>query len=382
MKKKVLILCDYYLPGVKGGGPIQSVKNIIDNLNKEFDFQVITLDRDLGDTEPYSNIKVNSWQTVENTQVYYMNAENFKVNKFIKLLNDVDYDILYLNTFFGIRMGILPIILTKLKKLKKCKIVLAPRGQFSSGALKIKEFKKKTYISIFKFLKLQNEILWHATTEIEKKDIISIFGRKIKINIANNLTIKYKDCKYTKNINKEIGKIKIVFLSRITTKKNLKKAINLLNGLKGEIIFDIYGPIEDKLYWDECKKEIEILQSNIRVNYKGIINHSEVKNTFEKYHVFLFPTLGENFGHVISEALIGGCIVILSDQTPWINLEKYKIGWDISLEDEYKFKHVIQHCIDMDKEEYDCLSRNSFKFAIEKSNSSVDVEETKKIFNI
>lgn len=382
MKKKVLILCDYYIPGVKGGGPIQSVKNITDNLNDEFDFYVITRDRDLGDTQPYSNIKQNSWQTVENAQVYYINPSNFKVNNFIKLLNQVDYEILYLNTFFGIKMAILPIVLVKLKKIKNCKIVLAPRGQFSSGALKIKKYKKKIYINIFKFLRLQNNILWHATTEFEKKDITSILGDKIKIKIANNLTIRNEDYKYTKNINKEIGKLKIVFLSRITPKKNLKKAIKLLKGLKGDVIFDIYGPVEDKLYWDKCKREIETLESNVVVNYKGIIKHSEVKSIFEKYHVFLFPTLGENFGHVISEALIGGCVVILSDQTPWRNLENFGVGWDIPLENEFEFKYAIQQCIDIGKAEYDNLSINSFKFGIEKSNSSVEIDKTREIFSI
>jgi hypothetical protein len=40
-----------------------------------------------------------------------------------------------------------------------------------------------------------------------------------------------------------------------------------------------------------------------------------------EYDLFLFPTLGENYGHVISEALASGCPVVISDQTPWRNLE-------------------------------------------------------------
>jgi glycosyltransferase involved in cell wall biosynthesis len=31
----------------------------------------------------------------------------------------------------------------------------------------------------------------------------------------------------------------------------------------------------------------------------------------------VFPTLGENFGHVIAESLSASCPVICSDQTPW-----------------------------------------------------------------
>ena len=55
------------------------------------------------------------------------------------------------------------------------------------------------------------------------------------------------------------------------------------------------------------------------------------KNLFE-YHFFILPTLGENFGHVFIEALAAGCPLIISNRTPWLELEKKGIGWDIPLE--------------------------------------------------
>ena len=69
MKQKVMIFTGYYLPGVKGGGPIQSIKNLVNNLSDIFDFYIVTSDRDLGDTEPYSNIKVDEWNQISNTMV-------------------------------------------------------------------------------------------------------------------------------------------------------------------------------------------------------------------------------------------------------------------------------------------------------------------------
>ena len=52
----------------------------------------------------------------------------------------------------------------------------------------------------------------------------------------------------------------------------------------------------------------------------------KVIETFSKYDVFLFPTKGENYGHVIFEALAGGCIPIISDQTPWNDIEQAGCG--------------------------------------------------------
>src|SRR5581483_8212658 len=62
----------------------------------------------------------------------------------------------------------------------------------------------------------------------------------------------------------------------------------------------------------------------------------------------LFPTHGENYGHVIREALAAGCPVIISDQTPWRGLEALGVGWDLALSDPQAFTGVLQRCIDMD----------------------------------
>ena len=59
IKKKILVLNGQYLPGYKGGGPIQSCANMIENLSDKFDFYVLCADRDFKDDKPYENIKIN-----------------------------------------------------------------------------------------------------------------------------------------------------------------------------------------------------------------------------------------------------------------------------------------------------------------------------------
>jgi glycosyltransferase involved in cell wall biosynthesis len=60
----------------------------------------------------------------------------------------------------------------------------------------------------------------------------------------------------------------------------------------------------------------------------------------------LFPTLGENYGHVICEALNAGCPVLISNQTPWRNLQEKGVGWDFPLEEEERFTATLQQCVD------------------------------------
>ena len=65
--------------------------------------------------------------------------------------------------------------------------------------------------------------------------------------------------------------------------------------------------------------------------YPGSADHEQVPQIIERYDLFFLPTLGENYGHVIAEALTAGTPVLLSDATPWRNLNSHGIGWDIPL---------------------------------------------------
>ena len=380
MRKKILILTDYYLPGVKGGGPIQSIRNMVDNLADEFDFYILTSDRDFGDNRSYNNIKTDVWLQVGKAKVYYTDKSKLSFRKLDNILNKFAYDIIYLNSFFSYKFSIMPILLKRVNRIS-AKIVLAPRGEFSPGALGLKSNKKKLYIQLSKIIKMYTDVRWHATAITEKKDIESIFGEKVNIFIAGNLTGTYKGLQFKRSIEKKKNELKVVFISRIHPKKNLKQALVFLKSLKGNIKFNIYGPIEDKSYWDECKEVIEDLPKTISVSYKGVINHDKVTSVFKSHHVFLFPTLGENFGHVIYEALISGCPVIISNQTPWRNLESIQVGWDIDLSDKNKFIRSLQTCVDMGRDDYTIISKNAFYYGIKKANKRDNITNTSMLFH-
>jgi glycosyltransferase involved in cell wall biosynthesis len=162
---------------------------------------------------------------------------------------------------------------------------------------------------------------------------------------------------------KERGSLKIIFISRITIKKNLFGAIKMLDGLKGKITLNIYGPIEDKAYWKTCRQYSKRLSTNIQVFYKGILEHNYVMKTMSEHDLFLFPTLGENYGHVIIEALSSGCPILISDQTPWRNLEEEGVGWDLPLRKPEKFSRILQKCVHMDLYEHSVYSNKAREYA-------------------
>ncbi|WP_368490075.1 glycosyltransferase family 4 protein [Clostridium sp. BJN0013] len=358
--KRVLILTGYYWPGFKGGGPIQSCINMVENLSDKFDMYIVTTDRDKGDLKPYDGIKVDEWNQVGTAKVYYMSPEMQNLKGFAKVLNETDFDVLYLNGFFSPIFTIKPLLLRRLGRLKECKIILTPRGDFTGGC-ENKKIKKYSYIYLCKLIGLYKNLLWHATSELEEQDIKKKFS-KAETFVVPNFPAKFVPKEPL--VEKKSGELRLVFVSRIFPKKNLKFALEVLKDVhEGNVIFDIYGPMEDKNYWAECESIIKTLPENIRVTYKGEVPHNQIPHVFEQYHAFFFPTLGENYGHVIVEAMMNNCLVILSKGvTSWDDCNG-KGGFIAPLNDKSVFIRTIEDLVEMDEHE--------FKVNIKKINSYI-----------
>ena len=387
-KKQILTLTAFYLPGYKGGGPIRTIASMVDILGDEFDFRIVALDRDLGCDEPYPGIIVNEWKQVGKAQVMYVAPGALTFTFLRHLINSTPHEVLYLNSCFSTRDSIMPLLLRRFGLIHSPVTIVAPRGEFSKGALNLKYYKKKIYLSGVKLFGLYRNITWQASSLHEKEDILAIFSQTrlnaevSSIAIAPDLSQPGKSAKGYKRESKNTGVLKAVFLSRISPKKNLAGALSMLGRVKGEVIFDIYGPLEDLLYWEKCQNIIKTLPVNVRVQYKGIVSHNQVVEVFQNYHLFFFPTLGENFGHVIIEALVAGCPILISDQTPWRNLETAGVGWDIPLDQPEKFTELLQQCVDMDNASMQEFSARAMEYGLEKALDADVIRQNRELFRI
>jgi len=135
LKPIILTFAHYYLPGNLAGGPIRSIANMVDLLSDEFDFYIITSDRDYGAKNPYSDVNIDEWNTVGNAKVFYASEKYLGLNQLRKLISSTPHDLLYLNSFFDPTFTVKPLLARWLKKVPSKPIVVAPRGEFSQGAL-------------------------------------------------------------------------------------------------------------------------------------------------------------------------------------------------------------------------------------------------------
>jgi glycosyltransferase involved in cell wall biosynthesis len=378
-RPKILVLVHYYLPGYEHGGPVRTISNMIAHLSDTFDFFVFCLDRDEFDNQPYKNVKVDQWNKVGTAKVFYCSPERLNYNFIKTFLNRVPYDVLYINSFLNIETSLFPMIMRKLGQIPSKPVILAPRGQFSPGAIKIKKWKKQLFIKFFSLFKLWNSILWQASSQYEREDIQRVMGKNCEILTAINLPEK-KDLPY-KIIKKTPDRLRIIFLSRIVPTKNLDYALKLLAKIQDkEIEFHIYGPIVTESYWKKCKKIISNLPHNLKVIYKGSINHNQVIGIMSHYDLFFLPTAGENYGHVILEAALAGLPLLISNNTPWRNLKKEGVGWDINLENKRHFIKAINEVFAMNQDQHFAWRNRIQQWGKQKQKNQEDIEQNKTLF--
>lgn len=350
----ILILSSRFAPAFKAGGPIQSLHALVNRLSGEFRFKVLTRDRDTGETRPFPGIPAGAWRAVDGAEVLYMPPGPARGLRLIREIRAAPHRLLYINSFFDPLFTLLPLLALKAGLLKHGPVVLAPRGELAAGALAQKRFKKWFFLRVLRGLGLYRDVVWHATCEEERQEILEAFpglsaGR---IVVARNMAMEPPAAPAAPHRPpKRAGVLRAVFISRISPKKNLVKAVEWLGRVQGQVSLDVFGNISDPSYWRQCLAEAS-RSPNVQIVYQGAIPHESVVKRLSEYDVFVFPTLGENFGHVILESLLAACPVIISPFTPWRNIEKVFAGWVVPLEPESKPVAILQQIADMREDEH------------------------------
>jgi len=362
-KPTLLIFTDWYTPGFKAGGPIQSIRNMVESLKSDFCIFIYTSDRDLGDKVPYNDIRVDEWNDLPGCSVFYSSASSRTLKNYRQLLTDLRPSAVYLNSLFSYAFTLLPIYAAARGFCGK--VILAPRGMLHAGALSIKPFKKKVFLKLLRLARLFKRVHIHATDQQEYLDIITHLPEVLSIEVIPNFPSFAQVDSHM--LGKTIGDVRLIYLGRIASNKNLSFLLEILGTYqwRGKIQLTIAGEIQDFSYWASCQLLIKNLPDNIQVSVRDSVPHHEVIPLLQTHHIFVLPTMGENFGHAIFEALLAGTPVIISDQTPWRKLYEKGLGWDIPLAERKAFKDAIQQAIDMDQAAYNQLSAACHAFAVD-----------------
>jgi glycosyltransferase involved in cell wall biosynthesis len=164
--------------------------------------------------------------------------------------------VLYLNSFFDPVFTQRPLLARQLGLLPNKPVVIAPRGEFSPGALSIKHWKKAPYKSFTSAFGLYRDLIWQASSERELEQIRRAMGTTAqRLIVAPNLSALSQDeiLETNEPISKHRESLRVIYLSRISPMKNLDFALRVVRRLKVPVQFDIYGPIDSDPYWQQCR---------------------------------------------------------------------------------------------------------------------------------
>jgi glycosyltransferase involved in cell wall biosynthesis len=338
-KPRVLVVADYYLPGFRAGGPVRAISNTIGRLAPAADFFVVTRDHD-ADGSKYGDVEAGRWTASPAGRVLY--APRLTPALLQRCVADTGCDVIWLNSFFS-RGSIGVLTSRRLGRIRR-PVLLAPRGEFSPGALALKRYRKAVVKRLLRGTGCLRSIHWLASSAAERDDIARTIGASPITCVPESIAeVPAGDQPWPV---KSPHRLRAVFASRIATTKNLQFLLEVLARCEGDIHLDIVGPLEDPDYWARCQSVMQRLPPTITVAYIGEAAHDDLQRRLSTWDLMILPTLGENFGHVIVEAWAAGCPVLVSDRTPWRQLRSRGLGWDVPL-DHQAWIGAIDECLDM-----------------------------------
>ena len=374
---KILVLSDWYSPANLAGGPIQSVQNIVGHLSGYIHVWVYTSAYDLGKNEVMKDIQTNTWvNKSEPIKLYYQSLKSPGASVFKKIIQTTNPDIVYLNSMFS-KHYVIDFLRFQMQEKGNRKVILAPRGMLKQSALEKKWFKKWLFLHIARLIGLYRDIQFHATNQTEKNEILRFFPRA-NVLVLDNLppAILVRP----PNLDKLSHRLKLCFVGRIHPIKNLQFLLEVLKKIKDHTTLSIVGQAEDKDYDMVCHQLVDVLPSNISVNFLGGLPHDQINAILGDHHLFILPTLGENYGHAIIEALSVGRPVLISDQTPWKNLDNYNAGWELPLSDKQAWINAIEEAASWDQAEFDRHCQGALVYARAHTKVEELVEKYREMF--
>ena len=214
---------------------------------------------------------------------------------------------------------------------EKCnrKLVVSPRGMLSQEALEFSAVRKKLFWQILQKRAYRSAFAWHATSEAEADDLRA-FGIRAPIGIIpNGVDVPALPSPSAELPARPFPRTRtLLFLSRLHPKKglaNLLKAwAQCVHAFPGWAL-RIVGPDEEG---HEAELKALVQQDSIAgVTFAGPVYGDAKWKEYASADVFVLPTLNENFGVCVAEALGMGIPAIVTRGAPWGGLAANRCGW-------------------------------------------------------
>ncbi len=305
----------------KGGLPI-TVVQLLDNLaqsNNELEVELVAKPGNnpiLNNSQKLPNF---TWHSLPNTNHYW------QVKHFLQTIVKTDKQQQSIFHDHGIWLPCNHAVAVTSRDLKIPRLV-STHGMLEPWAWQYKAWKKRIAWFLFQYRDLKTAQVLHATAESEAINLRKFFPDLPIAMIPLGIDLPPASSSPPKTSKKTL-----LFLSRIHEKKgllNLVEAWAQLQPLNWQLI--IAGPNE-KGYQEVIEKKIQALKLTDSISFPGEVVGDAKWELYRQADLFVLPTLSENFGIVIAEALACETPVMTTKGAPWSELETHRCGWWIEI---------------------------------------------------
>jgi glycosyltransferase involved in cell wall biosynthesis len=372
-RPRVLVVTNYYPPVIRGGA-VRALADMISELRDRVSFYVRARDHDAVTGARGAVPASDRWIEADGVHVLYSSLARVDPFAIRDDVREIEPAAVYTNSLFATPTQS-ALLARRLGWLKGAKMIIAPEGELSPGALAQKYVKKQFYLHATRATGFFEGIVWHSITPLEKGHIRAIIPRADPACIGRAIKSGHGTPKGQVRTPKQTGRLRMLFLSRISPKKNLPFALRLLAKCQSGTAMKIVGPIEDKALWDECLSIIRQLPEGVSATYAGECEPDKVSSFYDRADVFLFPTLGENYGYVIEDALSCACVPVISDQTPWNGIAAAGAGFVFPLTDPDLWLDCLKKLHAMTEQEFAVLRNRCAGFVSTRHGDSAPLEQ-------
>jgi glycosyltransferase involved in cell wall biosynthesis len=352
MTTRLLVVSQYWAPAELAGGA-RSTGRAVAAVADRVETWVVAGDRDVGDPGPWTDVPVplpgsGGWVDCDGVHVRYQRWDLRSGRRVRAAIDEVDPDVIYLPSLFA--PGSLAVLWRRWIRGVTRPVVVAPEGELHPGALAHHHGRKRAVLVLLRRSGLGRSVRWRAVDATEARQIRRIAGPRAAIHVAPDLHDAPRDPP-PPSAPKAPGRARAAFVGSIVPKKGLHRALELLWPLRHDIDLDVYGPIVDEEEWARCRAVLDRGVPDGAWQVHGAIPHDQVGPALAAADLLVLPTLGENYGYVIAEALAAGCPVLTSDQTPWRDLADDGCGWDLPLDDVAGWRTALAEVVGWDDDD-------------------------------
>jgi glycosyltransferase involved in cell wall biosynthesis len=305
-KSKILHFAPAYQN--RGGGIYEVVENLSEAqcANGKSSVDILVLETFVG-THPINKNIYNLLPSKFNQYKLMFQVLNFLFRR------AKSYDIIHIHGAWSVQF----LLVFPFLYLNRKKIVYQPHGLLSPDTIKKNWYIKKIAWLFYQQFFIRFSKLIICCSERERSDLSSYPLARGKLTIIPN---GIDQTFFDETSNLAPRKKRFLYVSQITPIKNLESlfhAIKILNKHESyNIHLDIYGYGPDS-YINELKCLATSLSIADNVFFKGGLAREDRVTIYDSYEYFILPSLSENFGIAVLEALSRGCKVLVSKRTPW-----------------------------------------------------------------